>query len=45
MALYEVTSDNLNRIAQTTFDHVGLRERNDLQRLLKKQIDVILPDT
>jgi len=45
MALYEVTSDNLTRIVQTTFDRVGLRERTDLQRLLQKQIDVILPDT
>jgi hypothetical protein len=45
MALYEVSSENLIRIAQTSFDQVGLRERTDLQRLLKKQIDVILPDT
>ncbi len=45
MALYEVTTDNFTRIAQTSFDQVGLRERTDLQRLLKKQIDVILPNT
>lgn len=45
MALYEVTSDNLTKITQTTFDQAGLRERTDLQRLLRKQIDVILPDT
>ncbi len=45
MALYEVNPENLSRITQTTFDQVNLRERTDLQRLLKKQIDVILPDT
>lgn len=45
MALYEITSDNLLRIPQTTFDQARLRERDDLQRLLKKQIDVISPDT
>lgn len=45
MALYEVTPENLARIARTSFDQVGLRERTDLQRLLKKQIDVIHPDT
>ena len=45
MALYEVTTDNLTKISQTTFDQAGLRERTDLQRLLKKQIDVILPNT
>ncbi|MGI8655971.1 MAG: DUF4268 domain-containing protein [Pyrinomonadaceae bacterium] len=45
MALYEVTSENLTKIAQTTFDQAGLRERTDLQRLLRKQINVILPKT
>lgn len=44
MALYEITSDNLTKISQTTFDQAGLRERTDLQRLLKKQIEVITPD-
>ncbi|HEX8352923.1 MAG TPA: DUF4268 domain-containing protein [Pyrinomonadaceae bacterium] len=45
MALYEVTPDNLVEIERTTFDQAGLRERTDLQRLLQKKIDVILPDT
>jgi hypothetical protein len=45
MTLYEITSDNLSKIPQTTFDQAGVRERTDLQRLLKRQIDVILPDT
>ena len=45
MPLYEVTNDNLAKILQATFEQVGLRERADLQRLLKKQIDVILPYT
>lgn len=45
MALYEITADNLTKISQTTFDQAGLRERADLQRLLKKQIEVITPDT
>lgn len=45
MALYEITAENLNKIHQTSFDVAGVRERFDLQRLLKKQIDVIAPDT
>jgi hypothetical protein len=45
MALYEVTSENLSEIAKTSFDQTGLRERADLQRLLRKQIDIILPHT
>jgi hypothetical protein len=44
MALYEVTSEKLSEITKTSFDQTGLRERADLQRLLRKQIDVILPD-
>ena len=44
MALYEITANNLQAINQTTFDRVGLMERNDLQRLLKNQIEVILPN-
>src|SRR5882724_4072104 len=45
MALYEVTAENFTKIATTTFEQVALRERTDLQRLLKNKIDVILPDT
>jgi hypothetical protein len=45
MALYEITSESLKSVAPTTFDQAGLRERADLQRLLRKQIDVILPET
>lgn len=45
MALYEINSENLSKITQTTFEQIGLRERTDLQRLLKKQIDVISPNT
>ena len=45
MALYEINSENLTKIAQTTFEQVGLRERTGLQRLLKKQVEIILPDT
>src|SRR2546421_3564470 len=45
MALYEITTDNLSKVAETSFDFVGVRERTDLQRLLKKQIEVIAPET
>lgn len=44
MALYEITADNFSKIEQTTFDRSSLYERGDLQRLLKKQIDIVLPD-
>jgi|SRR5688572_9288785 len=45
MSLYEITTDRFNKITETAFDLAGLRERFDLQRLLRKQIEVIAPDT
>ena len=45
MALYEITADNLHKLDETSFDLAGLRERYDLQRLLRSQIEVIAPDT
>jgi hypothetical protein len=44
MALYEITADNFTEIKQTTFGQSGHYERGDIQRLLRMQIDVILPD-
>lgn len=45
MALYEITTDNLHKLDETSFDLAGVRERYDLQRLLRSQIEVIAPDT
>ena len=45
MTIFQVTSDSLVRAKETTFEAEGIKERSDLQRLLKKQIDVITPDT
>src|SRR5436190_990869 len=35
----------IRSIAETTFSAVGLRERGDLQRLLREQVEVISPET
>jgi hypothetical protein len=45
MPIYEITPDRLHKIEETSFSAVGVRERADLQRLLRNQIDVIAPDT
>jgi hypothetical protein len=45
MAIYEITTDSLRRIEESSFTSAGVRERTDLQRLLRSQIDVISPDT
>ena len=44
MPLYEVTSEQLRKIEETSFHEVRIRERADLQRLLRSQIDVVIPD-
>lgn len=45
MPIYEITSERIREIPGTSFEAVGLRERGDLQRLLRSQIDIISPDT
>ncbi len=45
MAIYELNSDHIVKINETTFEEVGLHERKDLQKLLKNKIEVIAPDT
>jgi hypothetical protein len=45
MPLYEITTTHLTALDQTSFDAVGLKERADLQRLLREQIAVIAPST
>jgi hypothetical protein len=43
MPIYEIMADNLRKIEETTFGAAGVRERDDLQRLLRSHIDVISP--
>jgi len=45
MTIYEVTSDQIKKLDETTFGNEGIKEREDLQRLLRENIDVISPDT
>ena len=43
MAIYEITTNELKALQQTNFASEGLRERTDLQRLLRDQIKVLDP--
>ena len=45
MAIYRIRNDKLSAIQQTTFATEGIRERDDLQKLLREQIEVISPET
>lgn len=45
MPIFEIGNDSFTEIEEITFASAGLKERGDIQRLLRKQIDVISPDT
>ena len=45
MAIYEFTSERITAVSETTFGSEGLKERADLQRLLRANIAVVSPDT
>ena len=45
MALYEFTKDSMVEIPSTTYASLGLKERDDVQRVLRENIDAISPGT
>ncbi len=45
MPIYELTKDEFKKIEETSFSKAKIRERGDLQRLLRNQIEIISPDT
>lgn len=45
MAIYAISGDRLSALETTTFAGEGLRERQDLQRLLRANVEAIAPDT
>lgn len=45
MSIFQVLNDKLSPFAPTSFSEAGFKERSDLQRLLKNQIEIIAPDT
>src|SRR5262245_46830905 len=44
MPIYEISPDGLRKVDVTSFANEGVRERGDLQRLLRTEISVIAPD-
>jgi hypothetical protein len=45
MPIYEFASEEIRPLTKTTFGHVQLQERRDLQRLLRANIAVVAPNT
>ena len=41
MAIYRYTNDNIQTIKPTSFANLGVRERGDIQRILRDQIEII----
>ena len=41
MPIYEFTPERIRKLDETAFHEVGLKERSDLQRLLRQQIEVV----
>lgn len=45
MPVYEFAQDRIVPLQKTTFGHMQMHERRDLQRLLRESIGVVAPDT
>lgn len=43
--VYRLSPQSIDALSETTFAAAGIKERGDLQRLLRSQISVISPDT
>src|SRR6187401_3808163 len=44
MAIYRLTKDSIARLEPASFARQGVRERDDLQRLLRANIEAVAPD-
>lgn len=44
MPLFQLSKNDLAEIATASFESLGYKEREDLQRLLRERIEVIVPD-
>jgi len=42
--VYRIANDALTKLPRITFEDAGIRERGDLQRFLRSQIEAIAPD-
>ena len=45
MAIYKMLAAGLEELEGTTFQNEDIRERDDLQRILRERVEVISPET
>ncbi|MBE7464243.1 MAG: hypothetical protein HS116_12260 [Planctomycetes bacterium] len=45
MAIFELSRDGVAKVSEVTFGEAGVRERADLQRVLRENVHIVSPDT
>jgi RecB family endonuclease NucS len=45
MALYQIEKNSITKVVETTFEAEEVKERGDLQRLLRDNVEIIAPGT
>ena len=45
MPIYRIKDNKILPIEKTTFERQGIRERQDLQKMLETRTDIVAPDT
>ena len=45
MAIYEFNKERMVKLSETSFEQERIMERQDLQRLLRDEIDAVYPET
>ena len=45
MPIYRIKDDKILPVKRTTFEQQGVKEKQNLQKMLKARIDIIAPDT
>lgn len=45
MAIYQIIDDKIQALEESTFAAQGIRERTDLQTMIKSQVSIVSPDT
>jgi hypothetical protein len=43
--IHEINKSAIRKLDETTFGAAGIKERSDLRRLLREDVEVISPDT
>ena len=45
MAIFEMSRERIEEVPKVSFSTLGIRERQDIQRILRECLEVIAPET